>query len=266
MFDFEGKSVCITGAASGIGRQTAIALAGAGAQVIAADVDGDGLEETAACCMSGTTRSVVADAASDADVTALVAAAQDWVGGLDIFFANAGISGSLQAIDRVGVDEIERVIRVNLIGPILAVKHAGPAIARRGGGAIILTASVAGLKANTGPLVYSATKAGVISIAQSAAQEFAGTGVRVNAVCPGFIETGMTQFAFDRARAKGHGHKLGQLNPARRPGIPQDIAGTVLFLASDAADYVNGHALVVDGGLTSAAPYAPNNVVSIDPP
>ena len=266
MFDFEGKTACVTGAASGIGRQTAIAFSEAGAQVIVADVNADGLEETVSCCMTGSARSVVADAGLEADVAALVAAAKNWHGGLDIFFANAGISGSLQAIDRVEIDEIERVVRVNLIGPILAVKYAGPAIARRGGGAIILTASVAGLRANTGPLVYSATKAGVISVAQSAAQEFAGTGVRVNAVCPGFIETGMTQFAFDRARAKGHGHKLGQYNPSRRPGIPRDIAGAVLFLASEAGDYVNGHALVVDGGLTSAAPYAPNNVLTIDPP
>jgi NAD(P)-dependent dehydrogenase (short-subunit alcohol dehydrogenase family) len=265
MADFSAKTVCITGAGSGIGRQSAIAFSQAGANVVVADLNADGLSETiAACGPDAATHMVVADASREDDVAGLIAECQDQFGDLHVFCANAGVSGTLKTIDKVEIDEIEHVIRVNLIGPMLAVKHAGPAIAQSGGGAIVLTASVAGLKANSGPLLYSATKAGVISIAQSGAQELAGTNVRVNAICPGLIETGMTQFVFDRARAKGTDGRLGQLNPTSRPGVPSDIADVVVFLASDEASYVNGHAMVVDGGLTSSAPFAPNNTLRMN--
>ncbi len=116
-------------------------------------------------------------------------------------------------------------MRVNLIGPFLAIKHAAPVMAARGRGSIVLTASVAGLRANAGGSPYAASKAGVISLAQTAANALSGTGVRVNAICPGLIETGMTKPIFDRARAKGTDDKIGQLNPLKRAGEPRGDRG-----------------------------------------
>jgi len=124
-------------------------------------------------------------------------------------------------------------------------------------GAIVCTASVAGIRANAGPTPYSASKAGVISLVQTTANELYGTGVRVNAVCPGLIETGMTKPIFDGARARGNEGKIGQLNPMQRYGQPEEIAAMALFLASDEASYVNGQAFPVDGGLTSTLPFVP---------
>ena len=132
--------------------------------------------------------------------------------------------------------------------------------------AIVMTASVAGIAGNAGPVVYSATKAGVINLAKSAASELIGTGVRVNAICPGLIETGMTRFVFERAREKGTEDKIGQLNPLQRNGVPEEMAQVALFLASDDASYVNGHAIVADGGLTASAPFAPGAVLRAGAP
>jgi NAD(P)-dependent dehydrogenase (short-subunit alcohol dehydrogenase family) len=149
----------------------------------------------------------------------------------------------------------QEILRVNLIGPFLAVKHAGKRMAEQGRGAIVCTASVAGLRANAGGIPYSASKAGVISLVQTAANALLGTGVRVNAVCPGLIETGMTRPIFDRARAHGTEDKIGQLNPLQRAGRPDEVAAMALFLASDEASYVNGQAFAVDGGLSSTHPF-----------
>ena len=128
---------------------------------------------------------------------------------------------------------------------------------KQGGGSIVCTASVAGLRAGAGGAAYSASKAGVINIVQSAAQQFAGTNVRFNAICPGLIETGMTKMIYDMARGSGQEGRIGELNPLKRGGEPIEIAQAALFLASDEASYVNGHALVVDGGLSSSHPYSP---------
>jgi NAD(P)-dependent dehydrogenase (short-subunit alcohol dehydrogenase family) len=125
----------------------------------------------------------------------------------------------------------------------------------RGGGSIICTASVAGLRSGAGSPAYSASKAGVISLVKTAAQQLTGSGVRVNAICPGLIETGMTQPIYERARERGHEDKLGHLNPLKRGGAPDEIAAVALFLASNESSYVNGHALVADGGLSSSLPY-----------
>jgi len=248
---FEGKVVIVTGAGSGIGRASAQAFAAEGARVVAADMSGqvhatvEGLDNAIAVSM---------DAGKESDVEALVATACEQFGGVDIFFANAGISGGAAGIFDSSVELWTEVLRVNLIGPALAIKHAGPKIVDRGGGAILCTASVAGLRSGAGGPAYSASKAGVINLVQSAAQQLATSNVRVNAICPGLIETGMTQRAFDYAREVGKEHKLGQLNPLRRAGAPEEIARVALFLASDEASYVNGQAWVVDGGLSSSHP------------
>jgi NAD(P)-dependent dehydrogenase (short-subunit alcohol dehydrogenase family) len=147
------------------------------------------------------------------------------------------------------------VLRVNLIGPFLAIKHAAPHMADKRRGSIILTASVAGLRANAGGSPYSASKAGVISLTQTAANSLLGSGVRVNAICPGLIETGMTRELFEAARQRGTDRKIGQLNPLQRAGAPAEIAAMALFLASDESSYVNGQAFPVDGGLSSTLPF-----------
>ena len=198
---------------------------------------------------------MVGDAGEERDVAALVARATDSFGALHVMFANAGITGGVRGGFFDATPEVwAEVLRVNLIGPFLAVKHAAPVIRDCGGGSIVCTASVAGLRSGAGPAQYSASKAGVVNMVQTAAQQLAGTNVRVNAVLPGLTETGMTQPMFDGARAAGKEHKIGQLNPLLRGGRPEEIAHAALFLASDEASYVNGQALAVDGGLSSSHP------------
>ncbi|WP_448664321.1 SDR family NAD(P)-dependent oxidoreductase [Sphingomonas sp. CJ20] len=248
---FAGKTIIVTGAGSGIGRATARLFAAEGGQIVAADLS-ESVEETVAGIDGAI--AVRMDAGNEADVDRLVATACARFGGLDVFYANAGISGGADGIFDSSVELWTEVLRVNLIGPFLAIKHAAPHIVARGGGAILCTASVAGLRSGAGGPAYSASKAGVINLVQTAAQQLATSNVRVNAICPGLIETGMTQRAFDYAREAGKEDKLGQLNPLRRAGVPEEIARVALFLASDDASYVNGQAWVVDGGLSSSHP------------
>lgn len=258
--DLTGKVAIVTGAASGIGRATSKLYAAAGASVICCD-KAEAVEETAAEIREagGRARAMTMDAGAEPDVIAAVALAVETFGGLDIFYANAGISNFGGPVDFFeATPEIwAEVLRINLIGPFLAIKHAVPAMEARGGGAIVATASVAGLRANAGPTPYSASKAGVISLVQTSAQELIGKNIRINAICPGLIETGMTRYAYDYARAKGREDKIGQLNPMRRGGEPDEIAGMALFLVSDLASYVNGQAFPVDGGLSSSHPFVP---------
>jgi NAD(P)-dependent dehydrogenase (short-subunit alcohol dehydrogenase family) len=239
----EGKVAIVTGAASGIGRASAALFASEGATVVAADVaGGDGI--------------VAADAGSEADVESLIAQTVADHGGVDVVFANAGISGGLASLFEQGVEDWQEILRVNLIGPFLAIKHVAPHMKQRGGGSIICTASVAGLRSGAGGPAYSASKAGLINLVQVAATQLCGCNIRVNAICPGLIETGMTQPFYEWARASGKEGKLGHLNPLKRGGEPDEIARAALFLASDESSYVNGHALVVDGGLSVSHPYA----------
>ena len=148
----------------------------------------------------------------------------------------------------------QALLHVNLIGPFMAIKHASPIMKAAGKGSIICTASVAGIRSGAGGVPYSASKAGVINLVQTTANELYGTGVRVNAICPGLIETGMTRGVYARARERGTEDRIGQLNPLKRGGEPSEIAGAALFLASDDSSYVNGQAIVVDGGLSSSHP------------
>jgi NAD(P)-dependent dehydrogenase (short-subunit alcohol dehydrogenase family) len=237
-----GKVAIVTGAASGIGKATAALFAAEGASVIAADVNAaEGI--------------VAADAGREEDVIGLIDQAVRDHGGLDIFYANAGISGGLASIFEQSPEDWEEILRVNLIGPFLAIKHAAPVMKERGGGSIICTASVAGLRSCAGGPAYSASKAGVIRLVQVAATQLSGSNIRVNAICPGLIETGMTKGLYDMARAAGKEDQIGHLNPMKRGGVPDEIARAALFLASDESSYVNGHALVVDGGLSSSHPF-----------
>ena len=253
-----GKRAIITGAASGIGRASLLLFAREGARVLAVDREAAALDaavtETAAA--GGTALAQVADAGDEAAVAGLVGRCMAEWGGVDAVFANAGVSGGRIPLLEQTVEQWHEILRVNLIGPWLMIKHAAPAMIGRGGGSIVCTASVAALRANAGGSPYSASKAGVVSLVQTAANALLGTGVRVNAICPGLIETGMTRPIFDLARARGTEARIGQLNPLQRHGRPDEIAAAALFLASDESSYVNGQAFAVDGGLSSTHPFA----------
>jgi NAD(P)-dependent dehydrogenase (short-subunit alcohol dehydrogenase family) len=236
----DGKIAIVTGAGSGIGKATVELFRSEGATVVGADLKAADVD---------------CDAGDEQQIAALIERVVADHGGLDIFFANAGIAGGLASIFEQSPDDWAEILRVNLIGPAVAIKHAAPHIGKRGGGSIICTASVAGLRSGAGGPAYSASKAGVISLVKTAAQQLSGSNVRVNAICPGLIETGMTEFVYERARAKGQDERLGHLNPLKRGGAPSEIAHAALFLASDDSSYVNGHALVVDGGLSSSHPF-----------
>ena len=234
----EGKSVIITGAGSGIGRAASLLFTREGAKLIAVDRT-DGVKETVAQVLM-----------------AFIDKAVSKFGRLDAIWANAGISGGLVPIAEQTVEHWQEILRINLIGPFLAIKYAMPHMVRQKSGAIVCTASVAGLKSGASGHPYAASKAGVISLVQTTAYSLSGTGVRINAVCPGLIETGMTKPIFDNAKQRGTDGKIGQLNPLKRAGQPHELAAMGLFLASDEASYVNGQAIPVDGGLTASMPYA----------
>lgn len=253
------KRAIVTGAASGIGRASAVLFAREGARVLIADWAEAGLEETRAMIAEAGGQVIAQrmDAGSDADVQALVARGVSEFGGLDVVYANAGISGSAYTFEDATAEIFLETLRVNLIGPFLAIKYASPHMRKNGKGSIICTASVAGVRSGAGPIAYSASKAGVMNLVQTAANALRGTGIRVNAICPGLIETGMTKPLFDYAKQRGTSGKIGQLNPLSRAGQPEEIAAAALFLASDEASYVNGQALPVDGGLTSSLPIVP---------
>lgn len=237
------KVAIVTGAASGIGQATAELFRCEGATVVAADInEGPGITRL--------------NAGSEAEVEALVEKTVADFGGIDIVFANAGISGGMAGIFEQTSADWQEILQTNLIGPFLLTKYAAPHMKARGGGSIICTASVAGLRAGAGGAAYSASKAGVISLAKVAATQLAGANVRVNAICPGLIETGMTAEFYDWARSTGREERIGRLNPMKRGGEPGEIASVALFLASDAASYVNGQAIAVDGGLSASHPFS----------
>ena len=234
------KVAIVTGAGSGIGKATVDLFRSEGATVVGADLKGADVD---------------CDAGDEASVKALVDQVVRHHGRLDIFFANAGVSGGFDGLFDQDAAAWAEILRINLIGPFLAIKYAAPAMKISGGGSIICTASVAGIRAGAGGPAYSASKAGVINLVKVAATQMVGANIRVNAICPGLIETGMTEIIFGRAREKGQEDRIGHLNPLKRGGQPIEIANAALFLASEESSYVNGQAITVDGGLSASHPF-----------
>lgn len=254
--ELAGKRLVITGAASGIGRATSLLAASQGARVVAVD-RAAAVDETVREIRDagGAAVAVHADVSDEVAVAGFIERCVSEFGGLDGVYANAGVSSGRKSLAELTADDWLRTLSVNTVGVFLAVKQAVPYLTAQGGGALLCTASVAGLRANAGGIDYSASKAGVISIVQTVAYQLYGTGVRINAICPGLIETGMTRGAFERARERGTEQRIGQINPTGRAGQPSEIAHMACFLLSDRASYVNGQAIAVDGGLSASHPW-----------
>ncbi|RJF89846.1 SDR family oxidoreductase [Oleomonas cavernae] len=253
----EGRRAIVTGAGSGIGQASALRFAAEGARVLAVGRTARTLAETVAevRAAGGIAEPFVADATREDEVAAAVGHCLEALGGLEIFFANAGNTDRMVPLFDQTVEIWEQQYRDNVISAFLAVKHAGRHMVARGTGSIILNSSTGSLRANGGTMAYSAAKAAVNSLTMNAANAFAGTNVRVNAVLPGLTETGLTRPIFDHARSKGADGKLGALTPLRRTGRVEEIAAVAAFLASDDSAYVDGQLIAADGGISSTHPF-----------
>ncbi len=247
----EDKVALVTGGGSGIGRATALVFAREGAKVVVADVLTEGGEETVQRIKEagGKAIFVKTDVSKAAEVVALVDSAVSTYGRLDYAFNNAGIEGNMAPTADCTEENWDRVIDINLKGVWLCMKYEIPEMLKRGGGAIVNTASVAGLIGFQGSPAYCASKGGVIQLTKVAALEYATRGIRVNAVCPGIIRTPMVE------RATGGKPELEvqftALEPVGRMGAPEEVAEAVVWLCSDAASFVTGHPMVVDGGFVA---------------
>jgi meso-butanediol dehydrogenase / (S,S)-butanediol dehydrogenase / diacetyl reductase len=248
------KTAVITGAASGIGRATAILFAQEGANVVLADMQTEALEETLQLVKATGGQGIcrTTNVAVEVEVQALIELALQTYGQIDIVCNNAGITGALVGPEEWRGEDWQNVYAVNVLGAVYTIKHVAGHMQARGSGAIVNTASVAGIRSGAGGNAYSASKAALINFTQTAACDLGQFNIRVNAVCPGLIETGMTKPVFDFARAKGKEAKLGSRCELRRFGRPAEVAAAILFLASDEASYITGQALPVDGGNTAS--------------
>jgi NAD(P)-dependent dehydrogenase (short-subunit alcohol dehydrogenase family) len=264
----EGKVALITGACSGIGLGTLELFVAEGAQVLAADLQdekGANLEQR----FRGKVRYAHCNVTDEAQHAAAFAAAKDAFGGLDILFNNAGYAGLPGGAETMTVAGWDEIFAVLVRAPAHGMHLALPLMRERGGGAIVNTASIAGLQAGWGPLAYSSAKAAVIHMTRCAAAELSPQKIRVNAICPGLIATSIfgTAIGLPRAVADQMAAQVAQnaatVQPVAKPGLPEDIAQAALYLASDASAFVTGTHLVVDGGITVGSrhawdPAAPN--------
>jgi NAD(P)-dependent dehydrogenase (short-subunit alcohol dehydrogenase family) len=251
--DFAGKVVLITGAGGGIGRATALAFAARGAKVVVVDFDAKLGEESAALVRQagGQARFVQADVTKSAEVRAYVQAALDEYGRIDCFFNNAGIEGKVVPIQEYDEDAFDAVIAVNLKGVFLGLRHVLPVMLKQGGGTVVNTASVAGLFGGPGMPAYVASKHGVLGLTKVASADVAGQGVRVNAVCPGPVETRMMRSLESQRNPNDPGAIADAMRagmPTGRYTLPEEVANMVLYLCSDLSGNVTGTQFVVDGG------------------
>jgi NAD(P)-dependent dehydrogenase (short-subunit alcohol dehydrogenase family) len=254
--NFTSKVALITGAGNGIGRATALAFAGSGAKVVVVDRDTAGGEATAGVIrqQGGEARFVAADVTKSAEVRAYVKAALDAYGAIDCFFNNAGIEGKWAHTAEYDEDMFDAVIGVNVKGVFLGLRHVLPVMLQQKRGAIVNTASVAGLVATPGMPAYVASKHAVIGLTKTAAGEVARQGIRVNAVCPGPVDTRMIhslEAQLNPADPASVGRRYQSAIPIGRYVTPDEIANTVLFLCSDLASAITGAQYVVDGARTA---------------
>jgi NAD(P)-dependent dehydrogenase (short-subunit alcohol dehydrogenase family) len=248
----DGKVAVVTGGASGIGAGTVQRLVADGAQVVVADIQAEAAATVAAANGPGC-RSVKTDVTQEHDVAAAVDLAVTEFGQLDLMFANAGVFGAYGPIEKSRMEDVDLTLAVDLRGVFLAMKHAARVMIPRGRGVIIATTSPAAVTGGVGNHAYSAAKAGILGLMRSVAAELRPHGIRVNAVMPGAVVSAMTaDLVLGDADAIGEVTELLAKDAARgRPGLPADIAAAVSFLASDDAEFITGHTMVVDGGYTS---------------
>jgi NAD(P)-dependent dehydrogenase (short-subunit alcohol dehydrogenase family) len=252
----DGKVAVVTGAAGVIGSATIRLLAERGARIVAVDRREQDLQTAIKDLpASADAFAVAADVTSEDEVAEYVRAAVDKFGTIDVFYNNAGIEGDIKPITEYSLESFRKVIDVNVVGVFLGMKHVLPVMLKQNKGSIINTASIAGLMGSPMIAVYSASKHAVIGLTKTAAWECTGTGVRVNCVCPGLIESRMLSTILqgrNGGNAPPPNDKIVERIPARRLGQGSEVASIVAFLASDEASYVSGSAYTVDGGRTAA--------------
>lgn len=247
---FAGKVAFVTGAANGIGRAAALAFAREGVGVVVADVSEQGNQETARMIEKegGRAFAVTCDVSRVEDVKSALNWTIKAFGRLDFAFNNAGIEYTIQPAAQVTEEEWDRIMNIDLRGVFLCMKHEIPFMLKQGGGAIVNTSSGAGVKGFKGGAAYCAAKFGVVGLTKAAALDYASQNIRINAVCPGIIDTPMMD-RFSGGTHEGRQAVIAQ-EPVGRMGTPEEIAATVVWLCSDAASFVVGHAMVIDGGQT----------------
>jgi NAD(P)-dependent dehydrogenase (short-subunit alcohol dehydrogenase family) len=247
---FAGKVAFVTGAANGIGRAAALAFAREGASVVVADVSEQSNQETARMIeeLGGRAFAVRCDVTRAQDVKTALDKGVETFGRLDFAFNNAGSEQAITATADLTEEEWDRIVRVNLRSVFLCMKYEIPLLLRQGGGAIVNTSSGAGVKGIAGQAAYCAAKHSVVGFTRAAALDYAQSNIRVNAVCPGIIDTPMIQ-RFTGGTSEGQERVIAQ-EPVGRMGKPEEIAAAVVWLCSDAAAFVVGHAMVIDGGQT----------------
>jgi|SRR5690242_3518878 len=247
---FAGKVAFVTGAANGIGRAAALAFAHEGASVVVADVSEGDNQETARMieAAGGRALAVRCDVSRAEDVQAALNKTVEAFGGLDLAFNNAGVEQPIMPAAELTEAQWDRIVDIDLRGVFLCMKHEIPLMLKQRGGAIVNTSSGAGVKGFAGQAAYCAAKYGIVGLSKAAALDYAPAHIRVNAVCPGIIDTPMMQ-RFTGGTPEGRERVIGQ-EPVGRMGTPEDIAAAVLWLCSDAASFVTGAATVVDGGQT----------------
>ncbi len=248
----DGKVAVITGAASGIGRATAVRFGGEGAAVVIADLNRDGGESAVRECRENGGRAIFhrVDVSNSEDIKAAVDLAVSEFGKLNVIFNNAGLGGAVGTIEEITFENWDRTMAILLRAVFAGMKYAVPEMRKAGGGSIISTASVAGLRGGAGPHAYSAAKAAVINLTRSVALEVGKDRIRVNCICPGGINTPLINRRMPGGEETA-AQFLAHIQPIPRAGRPDDIANMALFLASDESEWISGAAMVVDGGLTA---------------